>query len=147
MPNIHVLSSHVSVNQDIDPISVSSAATVNGDSLDMQEYDGCLFLLTVGAIAATGTIDAKITSDALTAFGSPTDVPGAAITQIDDTGDDKVYAIDVHGKMPEQFIRIEVTDAVAVARVRGVVSIRYRGRRAPVVQPADVAELVSVALT
>ncbi|KKN48920.1 hypothetical protein LCGC14_0648180 [marine sediment metagenome] len=147
MPNIHELSSHVAIDQVIDPISVSSAGTANGDSLDMQEYDGCLFLLSVGAIAPTGTIDAKITSDALTAFGSPTDVPGAALTQIDDIGDDKVYAIDVHGKMPEQFIRIEVTDAVAVARVRGVLAIRYRGRRAPVVQSADVAELVSVALT
>ncbi|KKN55909.1 hypothetical protein LCGC14_0577520 [marine sediment metagenome] len=144
---VHDLSEHVLLNQDIAPLSVSAAGTANGDALDMSDYDGCLFLMSVGAIAATGTIIAKITSDALAAFGSPTDVPGATLVLIDDTGDNRIYAIDVHGNMPEEFIRIEVTDAVAVARVRGVVSIRYRGRHAPVVQvAAEVAQMVKVAL-
>ena len=144
---VHDLSEHVLITQDIAPLSVSAAGTTNGEVLDMSEYDGCLFLLNVGAIAATGTIDAKITSDALVAFASPTDIPLALLVQIPDTGDNLIYAIDVHGNMPEEFIRIEVTDGVAVARVRGVTSIRYRGRHAPVVQvAAEVAQMVKVPL-
>lgn len=142
MPNIHGLSNYAKLNQDINPAAVA-ATTTNGEALDMVGFDGVLFLLSVGAI--DGLIDAKAQSDSASGFASPTDVPGAIITQIPATGDNTMRAIDVHGEIPEQFMRISVT-STGTANLICATSLRYRGRRHPTVQPAEVAQVVEVSL-
>lgn len=145
---VHELSAYVALQQDINPISLAAAATTDGQSVDMQQYDGCLFLLSIGAISTAEVVDFKITHDPATGGAFANDVTGALITQLTDTEADKLVAVDVHGKLPNRFLRGELTIAgTTIAVLAGLVSVRYRGRRAPVTQGADVQELVSVALT
>jgi hypothetical protein len=128
--------------QSISPASYSSV--VNGAEVDMQGWDGCLFLLNIGLIAATGVLNALVQSDAATGMGSPTTVAGSEIAALGASDDDILVVVDVHGEIPERFLRMAVTPSVA-ASLLGVVAIRYRGRRAPAVN-AGLEERVDVAL-
>lgn len=145
---VHELSAHVAFQQDINPISLEAAATTDGQSVDMELYDGCLFLLSIGVISTGETVDFKITHDPATGGAFATDVSGSDITQLGDADDDQLVVVDVHGKIPNQFLRGELTIAGTTPVIlAGLVSVRYRGRRAPVVQGADIAQVLSVALT
>ena len=124
--NIHALSRHVVFSQHILPQSTS--AEVNAAAaLDMSDFDGVMFILNVGVIAATGTIDADVEVDDNSGMTSPTNLTGGAITQLTDTDDNKIVGIDIHGRFgaTNRFIRLEVTAAVA-ASVLGVIAIQYR---------------------
>ena len=71
-------------------IGASTATVVDGSA----GYDRVMFVLSTGAATATATMSYKIQSSA-TSGGSYTDVSGAALTALDDTGGSKQYIIDM----------------------------------------------------
>jgi hypothetical protein len=117
--------------QGLAPVSASSGAQ-NGAVIDTTDYEGVVFILEVGVMTATGTLDMKIQRSAALAFGSPTDITGAALTQLlAASGGSKCYAIAVPTPS-QQYVRCVVTPATA-ASVFGVTAIPYgkRGTRPP----------------
>ena len=126
---------------EIAPASLTGAT--NGVGVDMNGWNGVLFLIYVGAMTATGTLDAKVQTHEDASFGAGTvDVSGAALTQIlAATGGGKVYGIDVW-RPGEQFAHLVLTQATA-AVIAGATSIRYRrtGRTPPT---QTLTELIKV---
>ena len=125
----------------VEVISASLTGATNGTGVDMNGWDGVLFLVAVGAVTATGTLDAKVQSDSVSNFATPADISGAALTQIVDGDDGKMMAIDVW-RPGERYARIVLTQATA-AVVAGAYAIRYRrtGRTPPT---QTLTELIKV---
>lgn len=130
---------HMLISQALAPVSASSGAQ-NGVAIDTMDYEGVCFILEVGAMTATGTLDMKIQRAIASAFGSPVDVAGAALAQIlAASGGSKTYIIDVRNPIM-QYLRCVLTPATA-ASVFGVTAIGY-GKRGT--RPATVAATQTV---
>jgi len=104
-------------------LPASSSGARSGVAIDMMGWDGCDFILTVGDIASTGTLNAKVQKDTVTNFASPTDITSAAIVALADTDDNNVFVISVC-EPSERYLRIVVTAATA-ASVSGAIAIRW----------------------
>ncbi|OGT26067.1 MAG: hypothetical protein A2Z17_06875 [Gammaproteobacteria bacterium RBG_16_66_13] len=120
----------------------SSSAARNGNAIDMMGWDGCDFILEVGDIAATGTLNAKVQRDDNSSFTSATDIVGAAITALGASDDNKVVIISVC-EPSERYLRIVVTAATA-ASISGVTAVRWR-RHGGLPPTQEAAEVVVVA--
>ena len=132
---------HALISQAMPP--ASSSAGRNGNSIDMLGWDGCDFILEVGDIAATGTMNAKVQKDTATGFASPTDITGAAITALGATDDNKTFVISVC-EPNERFLRIVVTAATA-ASISGATAIRWRRHGGGGLPPTQSAsEIITV---
>lgn len=133
----------MSWSQEIAPIASAASTATNGTGVDMQGWEGVLFVLNLGA--TDGTVDMKAQRDDNSGFSSATDITGAAITQVTASGDNKLYLLDVY-RPSERYCRVVVTTgAGATADQLGVEAIRYRGTgRFPITQHSTVAEVVKV---
>lgn len=129
------------ISQALAPASSSTAR--NGVAIDMLGWDGCDFILNVGDIAATGTLNAKVSKDTASTFGTPTDITGAAITALADTDDNNCFVISVC-EPSERYLRIVVTAATA-ASISGATAIRWRRHGGAGLPPTQAAaEVVTV---
>lgn len=130
-----------SLVQTIDPVAAGASTATNGAAVDMQGWDGVVFVAMVGN--TDRTVDQKVQSDDNSGFSSPTDITGAASTQVSATGDSKSYAIDVW-RPGERFVRHIVTSgAGGTATLIAGFAIRYRATgRLPISQHATVGELI-----
>lgn len=135
----HSLIDEIKVDQILAPLS-RTANTYKSTGVDMEGYDGVLFILNVGDIASSGTFDAEAVSDSQANLSTSVDIEGTAITQLTDSDDNKAVAIQVAGKMPARYLGVKVVTAAA-ASLSSVTAIRYRGRHAPITQ-AQLDEVV-----
>lgn len=71
----------------IDP-DAYSAATYTTDYIDMKYFRRYMAVVTVGDIASTGTVDAKLIAYTSGAGAGATDISGAGITQLTQAGTD-----------------------------------------------------------
>ena len=126
-----------------DVVPASSDTGRNGTGVDMMGWDGCDFILCVGDIASSGTLDMKIQKDTVSNFASPTDITSAAITQLGDTDDNAVCVISIC-EPSERYLRSVVTAATA-ASVSGVLAIRWRRHGGAGLPPTQAAaEVVTI---
>jgi hypothetical protein len=103
----------------IDP-QTQTAGALNSDAVDMQDGHRALFILMLGAITATGTMDMKLqgSADGSTGWG---DITGKAITQLTDADGDKQVMIEitdeelVAANAAYRYVRAVVTNATADA--------------------------------
>lgn len=115
--------------------TAGSPGTMTATAVSAAGFERCLFILNVGAITNTGTVDMYIQS-ATSSGGSyaNTSLTGAALTQIADTGGGKLYTIDVPVPTARPYLKAVVVTGTAAA-VNGVVAILYRGTNAlPITQ-------------
>jgi hypothetical protein len=82
------------------------AATVTGLAIDTLGYEGVEFVIHVNG--GNRAIDAKVQRDDAAGFASPTDITGAAITQIAGGTAKATKVISVY-KPAERYVRISVT--------------------------------------
>lgn len=80
----------------IDPIARTATGTALTDAVDMSRMHQVAFVLLLGAIGATDTLDLKVTECA-TSGGTYTDIAGKAITQLSAADDNKQAVINVRG--------------------------------------------------
>lgn len=92
-------------------------------------------LIQVGAIASTGTFNAKLEAATSAAGAGAADITGKAITQLSDTGDNQLLMIDLSADEISGYshIRLTLTPATA-ATIVGAVLVGYSPRYAPVSQ-------------
>lgn len=103
---------------------VSSTAAQTSGWIDATLFHNWLALVMVGAIAATGTTNAKIEQATDAAGTGGKDVVGKAITQFTDTDDNKQALInlkqtDLDFNNGFKFIRLNITSAVAANLIAG----------------------------
>lgn len=81
----NVMTESLAVLDNLPPAS-QAAGVVNGNAIDMSVFNRLLFLLDVGVISATGTVDFKIQVSLTPGFASPINLAGKAISQMTQAG-------------------------------------------------------------
>ncbi len=125
---------HQSPFESMDPATIIHAGTpVNNaastsSEVDMQGYEGCLFLLSLGTIDTTVDmqIDSSSTSGGTLAALTDTDSATADLTQITATGDNKQYCVDVYRPTNRYLKAIVTVGSGTTGAYLQVTAIRYR---------------------
>jgi hypothetical protein len=138
------LSQQLAVVDKLDPVS-QTPATVTGAAIDMNVHRKVLYIIDLGAITATATIDASITASA-TSGGSYVLVPGKAVVQVLAAGgNNKVLKLEIaSSEMPsgKEFIKLSIvvgTAATLLSYLALADSDRY--------EPANLYDLAAVTQT
>lgn len=118
-------------------VSAGAAAgqtAVNSSSIDMTGYYGACFIVTLGAVDATGTGTVVIAgSDNDSDF---TDLTGSSVAYTA-TDDDKVIIIEVVNPL-NRYLRCEIARSTADSTIDSIVSCQHGATKKPVTQPATV---------
>ena len=129
------------VSLDIAPQIAS--ANVNGTEVDMQGWEGCMFVFNLGVMASTATFDARVVSSANANMAGNTNVTNAALTQVTTSKPNNCFIIDVW-RPSDRYLRTATQPATANSYLSGV-AIRYR--HTGILPPTQAAsEIVSVAV-
>jgi hypothetical protein len=126
-----------------DPAAMATTA-IESAVVDLDGYDGVRFLVPITDVANTSVITAthqqgaaSNLSDATTSEETATKTSGA-----DDDLNGKLLILDVIKTGPDKrYARCRVTRATANAATGPIIAERYRARRVPVTQSADVTAI------
>ena len=113
--------------------------------IDMSDYDRIVFLIMVGTLGATDTLDAQVVQATDAAGAGSKNVTGAVITQLVDADDDNMVSIEVAGSaldVENGFRYVALSIAQAGTPDGAVLALRYRGGGLPPTQPAAYSEQV-----
>jgi hypothetical protein len=112
-------------------------ADVTSDIVDMAGFDAVVFVVLFGAIT-DGTPKVKVQSGAAAAMGDAADLEGTSVA-VAITDDNKLAVADVTN-VSERYVRCVVTRGGNTgAVVDGILAIKYKAKKCPVTQSADVA--------
>ena len=119
--------------------SVAAGTTVqNGTTVDMQDFDGVMFVAAFGALTATQVTSLKAQQGDQSDGSDGTDLTGSLVGPLDDADGNKVLVLDVY-RPQKRYVRPVVNRATANAVIDGVTAFRYHGRKLPIAQGATVA--------
>ncbi|OPX87740.1 MAG: hypothetical protein A4E53_02362 [Pelotomaculum sp. PtaB.Bin104] len=112
--------------------------TLNGDILDLQNYNSVCFILTTGNVVdtAVGTLKAYCGNEAALGDGAYKTTT-ASFTANATNSDNKAVVLDVV-RPGKRYVRADFVRATADIPVESIVAVRYNARNIPVTQPADV---------
>lgn len=115
-------------------------ATTNTTGVDTSDCDGVLFIVSIGAIVATGTVTVTVgESDNNSDY---TAVTGASIAY-DSDDDNKLAVLDVRNHS-KRYLRVTIVTATANGTIDGVVAVKYGLRAFPTTASATVLEIDKV---
>lgn len=108
--------------------------------IDMQGYDGVIFVLLVGDITSTCVLTATVNQNTAnsTSSPSPTAIANAVVGPITagaSDNDNGVYVIDVYRPV-DRYVFLDITRTTANAVIDGVIAIQYCGIHKPTTQDA-----------
>lgn len=109
----------------------------NGTAIDMQGWDGVLFICHFGAITSTGVQGLKAQQGAASNGSDGVDLEGSLVS-VTDAQSNTLAVLDVY-RPQDRYVRPVVNRATANAVINGVIAIRYKGRKAPITLSASVA--------
>lgn len=134
------LSDDVAIDRVVDATAAGST-DVNGGSVDMQGYDGVMFVALFGALTATQVTSLKAQQSADDSTFA--DLEGSAAGPLADADGNKLLVLDVY-RPEDRYVRPVVDRGTANAVIDGVIAVRYHARSRPVTQGADVVETVQL---
>jgi hypothetical protein len=106
--------------------AVVEDTTAESKYVDTSEYEFVEFHIMLGAIAATSTVNAKARESVNANGSSASDVANAAITEVDDDGDNRMVVISVaKAVLTKRYVGVLVTVAVSTAAV-AIEAFRWR---------------------
>lgn len=121
--------------------SAAAATTeVLSSVLDMQGYDGVMFIALLGDITATSVLTLTAKGNSANSTSSPTPVAQiatAAFTAAASDADNKVLMVDVVDPAL-RYVFASLTRTVANAVVDGIIAIQYMADQRPTTQDATV---------
>ena len=133
------------------PGTIAGGPTVApaGAYLDMSDYDRVVFLIAIGACAATDTLNAKLVQATTAAGAGSKDITGAVITVLADADDNQFSTIELRAEALDvaggfRFVALSYTKAGAGTLVASVFAFRYRGGGLPPTKHASYNEAVEV---
>lgn len=114
----------------IHPTSATSTQTTG--CVDMSKYNRVIFIISVGTLGSSGTVNAKLQTGNASDGSDAADFTGGAITQIDTAGS-KIATIEISAAEmgTKRYARVSMTTAVASSIV-GVYPIATEGRFPPI---------------
>lgn len=126
--------------------SFQSAAqtTVTSTEVDVSDYEGALFLVSMGEITSGAATTCYVRSAAATGMGSAAELDGTLLTIADDD-DDLIQVMDVYRPL-EPFLDVIVTRATQNSEVESISVLLYGPRKAPTTHDSGtVADMTVVA--
>lgn len=127
----------------INPQSATTVKTTGATWIDMSLYESVEFIVLLGALTSSATVDAKIQQATSAAGAGAKDITGKAATQLTQAGtdDNKQVRINVKSENLDvangfRYIQASITPAVAAALIAGVLlgwDARYGGTQATTV--------------
>ena len=126
------------------PVGAAANTDQNSDILDMQGYDGVVFIAPITDSVATGVATLTVEQDDANADAGMAALSGAAATATSAKNDDlngKLLIVDVY-RPTKRYVQGVLTSATANIAFGNMIAIRYCGRKAPVT--ADSTVLSSV---
>lgn len=118
------------------------ATAVNGTALDMQGWDGVLFVIPYGVFGTNGTLTGLVQRDDNSGFNTPTNIANSSITQVNAANANATVMVDVY-QPSERYVRMQLTGQTNGVTA-GCVAIQYR--RTGILPPTqDANEVVRVA--
>ena len=133
------LGDKVLITQDI--ASQLSSTNVNGATVDMSGWSGCLFIFNLGAMTGAATFDARVVGSANANMSGATNVPNCVITQVAAAGNTNWVGIDVF-RPPTRYIATATMPATNNTQVASF-ALRY-GRTGNLPPTQTAAQLVKV---
>jgi hypothetical protein len=130
----------------ITSISVSNAGAaagvtnVNGNHVDMQGFDGVLFIAVLGALTATQVTSLKAQSGKLSNDSDQADLAGTNTGPAADTDSNKTLVLDVY-RPQDRYVRPVLVRGTANAVLQALLAIPYSAMSKPVVKDASVSAL------
>jgi len=100
------------------------ATAVNGTAIDMQGWDGCVFVIPYGVFGASGTLTGLVQKDDNSGFNSPTNIANSSIATVNAANANAGVAVDVY-QPSERYLRMQLTGQTNGVTA-GVVAIQYR---------------------
>jgi len=140
------LSKNVDISIVNPPIANASNTDDNSSILDMQGYDGVVFIAPITDSTATGVATLKAEQDDANADGGMAALSGATATATSAENDDlndKALVLDVY-KPTKRYVQAVLTSSVANIAFGNVIAIRYRGSKCPVTQGATILNHAAV---
>lgn len=112
------------------PATVVGTTNVNGVILDMEGFEGVMFILQGGTVT-DGNLAIKAQEDSAPAMGAAADLAGT-LTQINNAQNAKAAVLDVY-RPPKRYVRCVVVRGGATgAVIDSVMAIQYGARNRPV---------------
>lgn len=117
---------HFAVLGVINPVSTSTAS--NTTVIDVSLFEKIVFLISVGTVTATGTVNFVVKGDTASGGSFTTTVTGKSITQLDSTDSNKQVIVEVDanalGAQGFRYVRGTLTAATA-ASVVNVIALGF----------------------
>ena len=123
------LASSVKFSRQINATAAGVTA-VNGSGVDMQGWDGVLFICAIGTLSATQVTSLKAQSDTQANFATAADTAGSNTGPYADADSNKMLVLDVY-RPAKRYVRPVVLRATANAVIDGVIAIQYKGGKLP----------------
>lgn len=114
----------------------SGTADRKGATLDMQNWDGVMIVVTLAAIEAAGTNSVRVQHSDTTTDGHFVDIKGTKIDVADDDDDERVV-IDIYQPV-KRYVRVYIDKDTVKTCAESAEYIQYRGRIAPAAHAATV---------
>lgn len=113
--------------------AAAGTSAVNGSTIDMQGFDGVIFVAAVGTLTASQVTSLKA-QEGDTA--SPTaDLAGSLVGPLADADSNKLLVLDIYRPL-KRYMRAVLNRATANAVVDGIWAIQYCGEKAPTTHDA-----------
>jgi hypothetical protein len=143
---------NLSKNVKITVVAAAAAAAqtaVTSSVLDMQGYDGVMFIALLGDVSDTSVLTLTAKGNTASSTSSPTPVTQKAtdaFTANASTADSKAIVVDVYDPAL-RYVFAELTRTTANAVVGGIIAIQYAAGLRPTTQDASViASAIGVGL-
>lgn len=120
--------------------AVAAQTEVLSSVLDMQGFDGVMFVALLGDITATSVLTLTVKGNSANSTSSPTPVTQAAtgaFTAAASDADNKVLVVDIYDPAL-RYVFASLTRTVANAVVDGIIAIQYMADLRPTTQDATV---------
>jgi hypothetical protein len=123
------LSKNVKVTRVMNGVTAGTGDTQTGSILDMQGFDGVVFIALFGELTGAAVTKLKAQQGAAAAMGDAADLAGTELS-IPPTNDNDCLILDIY-KPRERYVRPVITRADANAVIDGIIAIQYGASVAP----------------
>lgn len=132
------LSRNVKISEVLTPIALANNTDQNTDRMDMQGWDGVVFIIPVTDSVDTGVAAITGEQSEADADGAMAALSGAIATAISAANDDlnnQLLILDIY-RPQERYVQCAVTSLTANIAFGTGIAIQYSGRKFPITQPA-----------
>lgn len=121
-------------------VQSDETGTQSSDILDMQGYEGVMFIVQFADVDTTAVLTLQAQQDELDATGGMATLTGTATFTAGATdADDDCLVLDVYRPV-KRYVRAQVVIGTANATTACVIAIQYGARKAPVTQSSTVLD-------